>query len=158
MKRIFLIGYMCSGKTTLGKLFARDEKLEFIDLDEYIEKREGKSITEIFTDKGESGFREIERTALHEAGEKEDCVISCGGGTPCFFDNMEFMNSCGETILLETSEDILLNRLLKYGAQRPLVAGKNREEVLGIMRKQLAERSKYYHLAQKRLNTDWLGV
>lgn len=98
MKRIFLMGYMGSGKTTLGRAFARAEGLEFIDLDWYIEERLHKSISELFAERGEEGFRNLERKMLHEAGEFEDVVIACGGGTPCFFDNMEYMNRQGTTI------------------------------------------------------------
>ena len=82
MKRIFLIGYMGSGKTTLGRAFARATGLEFIDLDWYIEERLHKSISILFAERGEDGFREQERKMLHEAGEFEDVVIACGGGTP----------------------------------------------------------------------------
>lgn len=147
---------MCSGKTTLGRMMARDEGLEFIDLDEYIEQREGKSVSDIFREKGESGFREIERQSLREVSEKENCVIACGGGTPCFFDNMDFMNSCGETIFLESSEEVLLDRLLKYGSLRPIVAGKSKNEILEIIRRQMDERKKFYDQAKRKLNTDWL--
>ena len=147
---------MCSGKTTLGRMMARDEGLEFIDLDEYIEQREGKSVSDIFREKGESGFREIERQSLREVSEKENCVIACGGGTPCFFDNMDFMNSCGETIFLESSEEVLLDRLLKYGSLRPIVAGKSKDEILEIIRRQMDERKKFYDQAKRKLNTDWL--
>ena len=90
MKRIFLIGYMGSGKTTLGKAYARENELAFIDLDWYIEERMHQSISDLFAKQGEAGFRKLERKMLHEAGEFEDTVIACGGGTPCFFDNMVY--------------------------------------------------------------------
>ena len=95
MKRIFLIGYMGSGKTTLGKAFARAMQLQFIDLDWYIEERFHKTVQELFAERGENGFREIERNMLHEVGDFEDVLIAAGGGTPCFFDNMDYMNSVG---------------------------------------------------------------
>ena len=98
MRRIFLIGYMGSGKTTLGKAFAKAAGLEFIDLDWYIEERLHKTISKIFAEQGESGFREIERKLLHEAGDFEDGLIACGGGTPCFFDNMDYMNQAGASV------------------------------------------------------------
>ena len=87
MIRIFLTGYMGAGKTTLGKAFAREMNVPFIDLDWYIEERFHKSIRELFTERGEASFRELERNMLHEVGEFEDVVVSTGGGTPCFFDN-----------------------------------------------------------------------
>lgn len=89
---------MGSGKTTLGKAFAKAAGLEFIDLDWYIEERLHKTISKIFAEQGESGFREVERKLLHEAGDFEDVLIACGGGTPCFFDNMDYMNQAGDTV------------------------------------------------------------
>ncbi len=108
MIRIFLTGYMGAGKTTLGKAFAREMNVPFIDLDWYIEERFHKSIRELFTERGEASFRELERNMLHEVGEFEDVVVSTGGGTPCFFDNMEYMNGCGQTVFLDVHPDILL--------------------------------------------------
>ena len=93
MIRIFLIGYMGAGKTTLGKAFAREMGLTFVDLDWYIEERFHKTIRQLFTEMGEDGFRELEKRMLHEVADFENVVISTGGGTPCFFDNMEFMKS-----------------------------------------------------------------
>ena len=107
MIRIFLTGYMGAGKTTLGKAFAREMNVPFIDLDWYIEERFHKSIRELFTERGEASFRELERNMLHEVGEFEDVVVSTGGGTPCFFDNMEYMNGCGQTVFLDVHPDIL---------------------------------------------------
>jgi shikimate kinase len=107
MMRIFLTGYMGAGKTTLGKAFAREMNVPFIDLDWYIEERFHKSIRELFTERGEASFRELERNMLHEVGEFEDVVVSTGGGTPCFFDNMEYMNGCGQTVFLDVHPDIL---------------------------------------------------
>lgn len=98
MKRIFLVGYMGSGKTTLGKAYARINNLEFIDLDWYIEERMHKTISELFAEKGEAGFRELERKMLHEVGEFENVMVACGGGTPCFYDNIDYMNSVGDTV------------------------------------------------------------
>ena len=92
MVRIFLTGYMGAGKTTLGKAFARQMDIPFVDLDWYIEERFHKTVGELFTERGETGFRKLERNMLHEVAEFENVVISTGGGAPCFFDNMEFMN------------------------------------------------------------------
>ena len=85
MTRIFLIGYMGAGKTTLGKAFAREMSLNFIDLDWFIEERFHKTVQQLFLERGEDGFRELERKMLHEVAEFEDVVVSTGGGTPCFF-------------------------------------------------------------------------
>ena len=92
MVRIFLTGYMGAGKTTLGKAFARQMNIPFIDLDWYIEERFHKTVGELFIERGETGFRELERNMLHEVAEFENVVISTGGGAPCFYDNMDFMN------------------------------------------------------------------
>lgn len=91
MVRIFLTGYMGAGKTTLGKAFARQMNIPFVDLDWYIEERFHKTVGELFTERGETGFRELERNMLHEVAEFENVVISTGGGAPCFFDNMDFI-------------------------------------------------------------------
>lgn len=98
MVRIFLTGYMGAGKTTLGKAFARQMDIPFVDLDWYIEERFHKTVGELFTERGETGFRELERNMLHEVAEFENVVISTGGGAPCFFDNMDFMNRTGKTV------------------------------------------------------------
>ena len=93
MIRIFLLGFMGAGKTTLGRALSNELKLSFCDLDLYIEQRFRKSVSEIFAQKGEQTFREIEKAMLHEVGEFEDIVISCGGSTPLFFDNMDYIVS-----------------------------------------------------------------
>ena len=130
MKRIFLIGYMGSGKTTLGRAFSKEQKLTFIDLDWYIEERFHKTIQQIFAERGENGFRELERRMLHEVADFEDVVIAAGGGTPCFFDNMDFMNEHGVTVLLEAKPSTLFNRLKVAKSQRPLLANKSDEELM----------------------------
>ena len=105
--RIFLTGYMASGKTTLGKAFARACNLGFIDLDWYIEERMHMSVRDIFAERGEDGFRQLEKNMLHEVSEFENVVVACGGGTPCFFDNMDVMNSRGITVFLDAAQDVL---------------------------------------------------
>ena len=92
MKRIFLIGYMGAGKTTVGKVLAGLLNLSFIDLDYYIERRYHKTVSQLFAEKGEEVFRSIERNMLHEVADFENVLVSVGGGTPCFFENMEVMN------------------------------------------------------------------
>ena len=124
MIRIFLTGYMGAGKTTLGKAFARELNVPFIDLDWYIEERFHKSIRELFVERGEASFRELERNMLHEVSEFEDVIISTGGGTPCFFDNMDYMNGHGQTVFLDVHPDILFNRLRVATHQRPILQGK----------------------------------
>lgn len=129
MIRIFLTGYMGAGKTTLGKAFARELNIPFIDLDWYIEERFHKSIRELFIERGEASFRELERTMLHEVAEFENVIISTGGGTPCFFDNMEYMNDNGQTVFLDVHPDVLFRRLRVATQQRPILQGKTDEEL-----------------------------
>lgn len=93
--RIILLGYMGSGKTTVGKALAKNLGLPFYDLDWYIESRMRKTVKQLFDERGEDGFRKVERNMLHEVAEFENIVLSCGGGTPCFFDNMDYINQQG---------------------------------------------------------------
>lgn len=152
MIRIFLIGYMGAGKTTLGKAFAREMKVPFIDLDWYIEERFHKSIPELFRERGEEAFRELERRMLHEAGEFEDVVISTGGGTPCFFDNMDYMNRQGQTVFLDVHPDILFCRLRVATQQRPILQGKTDEELRAFIVEALGKRAPFYGQARYRFD------
>ena len=147
MKRIILVGYMGAGKTTVGKALAKDLQLQFYDLDWYIESRLRKTIPQIFAEKGEEGFREVERRLLHEVAEFEDVVISCGGGTPCFFDNMDYMNRQGDVVYLEASVDVLVKHLKMGKTERPLLKGKSPEELENFIRQQLEKREPYYQKA-----------
>lgn len=156
MTRIFLIGYMGAGKTTLGKAFARALGLTFVDLDWYIEERFHKSIRQLFAERGEEGFRELEKRMLHEAGDFEDVVISVGGGTPCFFDNMEYMNEAGETVFLDVNLQVLFRRLKVANQQRPLLDGKTDEELMQFIREALDKRLPFYTKAKHIFNGERL--
>lgn len=144
MMRIILIGYMGAGKTTVGKELAKDLGITFYDLDWYIETRMRKTVKDIFDEKGEKGFRLIEHNMLHEVAEFENVVISCGGGTPCFFDNMDYMNSQGDTIYLQASPEVLHQHLKMGKGVRPLLLNKTPEEVNLFIKNQLQEREKFY--------------
>jgi len=148
MTRIFLIGYMGAGKTTLGKAFARAMGLTFVDLDWYIEERFHKTVSQIFSERGEAGFRELEKRMLHEAGEFENVVISVGGGTPCFFDNMDYMNVAGETVFLDVDVKVLFRRLKVAKQQRPLLADKTDEELTTFIVEALQNRLPFYTKAK----------
>ena len=148
MKSIILVGYMCAGKTTVGKSLAKNMGIDFYDLDWYIEDRFHKRIPDIFAEKGEAGFRDIERRMLHEAAEFENIVLSCGGGTPCFFDNMEYMNQAGITFYLKASINTLITHYRLSHTIRPLLKDKSDNELEVFMRSQLRERSSYYEQAQ----------
>ena len=158
MKKIILIGYMGAGKTTLGKVLAQKMGLTFYDLDEYIEDRFHRTIPQIFAESGESGFRDLERRMLHEVAEFEDVIISCGGGTPCFFDNMDYMNTCGETVFLNASPEALKAHLLIGKTQRPLIQGKSPEELLDFIKDSLQKRLPYYKKAKHTLSIDVINT
>ena len=156
MIRIFLTGYMGAGKTTLGKAFARELGVPFIDLDWYIEERLHKSIRELFLERGEDGFRELERKMLHEVAEFEDVIISTGGGTPCFFDNMEYMNRCGQTVFLDVHPDVLFRRLRVATQQRPILQGKTDEDLRAFIMEALEKRAPHYGKASYRFDAGLL--
>ena len=156
MTRIFLIGYMGAGKTTLGKAFARAMGLTFVDLDWYIEERYHKTVRQIFEERGEDGFRELEKRMLHETGEFEDVVISVGGGTPCFFDNMNYMNLVGETVFLDVDVKVLFRRLKVAKQQRPLLVNKTDEELMTFIVEALQKRLPFYSKAKYVFNGERL--
>lgn len=156
MTNLFFIGYMGSGKTTLGRAYARAVGYEFIDLDAYIEARFRCTVSQIFTDRGEDGFREIERNMLEEVANFENVLVACGGGTPCFFQNMAVMNQHGITIYLDASIDTLFRRLKVAKTKRPLLMNKSDEELRRFISENLERRLPYYQQAQKIFPTDHL--
>ena len=145
---------MGAGKTTVGKALSKDLGMMFYALDWYIESRMHMTIKEIFDEKGEEGFRKIESNMLHEVAEFEDVIISCGGGTPCFFDNMDYMNRQGETIYLKATPDVLYKHLKMGRTVRPLLLNKTPDEVREFVGKQLAERETYYNKAKHVLDVN----
>lgn len=156
MTRIILIGYMGAGKTTVGKALSQALGLPFYDLDWYIEERHRRTIAQIFAEKGEKGFRDIERNILHEVAEFEDVVISCGGGTPCFFDNMEYMNRQAQTVYLKASPDILFRHLKMGKVERPLLKDKTEDEMKQYIRDSLSTREPFYSQARYTLDVTLL--
>ncbi len=145
---LFIIGYMASGKTTFGRALARQTGLQHIDLDFYIEQRFHATVKEIFAKKGEAEFRRIESAMLREVGEMNDVVVSCGGGTPCFGDNLDYMNEHGLTVCLQASDDVIADRIIQAGDKRPLMAGKSREEILRTIREHMETRRPFYDRAK----------
>ena len=142
--RIFLIGFMGCGKTTLGKKLAKHLNYNFIDLDSYIEKTTNKTITEIFENKGEKKFRIVEKENLMEVCKKDNLVIATGGGTPCFFDNMQKILDNGKAIYLKMEIEDLLERLETEKSQRPLIENKSAKELENFIRNKLSEREYFY--------------
>lgn len=145
MGKVFLVGYMGSGKTTVGKQLAQTLGQPFIDLDQSIEQGERTTIAAIFSATGEAGFRGLERRYLKKiTSEHPNFVLSTGGGTPCFNDNMDFMRQEGVVVYLKMDVASLVYRLLHAKDERPLVAGKSELELHNFVRQHLEERSAYY--------------
>ena len=147
---IFLLGMMGSGKTTLGKELAEKLGHTFLDLDAVIEQKENKTIAEIFATEGQERFRELERQALLTiVANNTQAVVATGGGTPCFFDNIAFMNTSGETIFLDVPTRSLAQRLSASDlSTRPLLADKTQSELISFLGKTLSERRRFYEQAK----------
>jgi shikimate kinase len=155
---IYLVGFMGSGKTTFGKIMAKALNMTFIDMDTEIESTFGKSIAQLFDELGEPGFRQMERDTLHRLSAGKHCLISTGGGAPCHYDNMDFMNAHGETIYLQASVKELVNRLKGVREARPLLRDKSEEELESHVRMMLERREPDYMKATCLLNTDGLDA
>ena len=145
---------MGSGKTTVGRALAKELNVPFYDLDWYIEERFHKTVPQIFAEKGEEGFRQVERNMLHEVAEFEDIVLSAGGGTPCFYDNVQYMNEQACTIYLKASSDVLYGHLRVGKTERPLLKGKTEEEMLEYIETTLSKREPFYSQARYTLNVN----
>lgn len=146
--RIYLIGFMGSGKTHTGKQLAQKLDHTFIDLDDLIETEAGMDIPAIFRQQGEQTFRELEQKVLHDTSTMKKVVVSTGGGAPCFFDNMEWMNKHGLTIFLHTPPRILTQRLMPERDHRPLLQSYNENTLLDFIKVKLAERMYFYRQAE----------
>lgn len=150
------MGYMASGKTTFGRALARRIGWDFIDLDEEIERCEGLTVPQIIAIKGEEEFRRIESSALKHTATLSRTVVSCGGGTPCWRDNMEFMTLHGQTLWLVASPERMAERILAAGETRPLVAGKKGDELTDFIKGHMRRRQPFYCKATWRLNAEHL--
>jgi len=156
MRRIILVGYMGSGKTTMGKALSKETGMMFYDLDWYIENRMHTTVPQLFAERGEEAFRQIEYNMLHEVGEFEDVIISCGGGTPCFFDNIDYLNRQGDVVYLKADPETLYKHLLMAKVERPLLKGKSPEELIAYITEHLKERAPYYEKARYTLDVSVL--
>ncbi|WP_276504503.1 shikimate kinase [Terrimonas pollutisoli] len=146
--KIFLIGFMGSGKTHWGRLLSQKLGLPFFDLDEQVVNAENKSINDIFGQNGEEYFRQKEKEVLHIITESHATfVMSCGGGAPCYYNNIEYMNRSGTTVWLNTSCDTLFKRLLKEKEQRPLLKALSDDQMMSFIKKKYADRRIYYEQA-----------
>ena len=155
---IFLIGFMGSGKTYWGKIWAQHYGLKFYDLDAIIEEKEGKSIAVIFEKEGEEYFRKIETVALQQFSKAEKNVIACGGGAACFNENMQWMNEHGITVYLSATPQYILSRVKEEKDKRPLIKKLNDAEMLFFIEQKLKERESFYNQAQFVLPVDKLNV
>lgn len=164
-KLIFLIGFMGSGKSHEGALLAQKLSIPFIDLDNWIEEQEGKTISELFKTEGENYFRSVEANALQQAarnllaqsetevgGNLFSAVIATGGGTPCFHGNMDWMNEHGITVWFNLPIQVLANRLSQEKSKRPLIAGLTNEEMYQLIATKIEERNPYYSKAKIIIN------
>lgn len=154
--KIFLLGFMGSGKTYWGRVWARQAGMQFIDLDAVIEGQLKKSVADIFEIEGEAYFRKMEATLLRSFAAEDNCLIACGGGTPCFADNMDWMNENGLTVYLRATPQYIYERLLDETEQRPLLKNINPAELLFFIEQKLKERLPFYEQAQKKMDTEHL--
>lgn len=148
MKPIFILGYMCSGKSTVGRKLATQIGLQYIDLDSFIQDRFRKTVSDMFANEGEDVFRIRESKMLAELADFEDIVLAVGGGTPCFFDNMQLMNEKGTTIFINLAAEGLSKRVKKASKKRPLLQNiQSDDELLNKINEHLQERMRYYSMA-----------
>lgn len=160
MSAIFLIGYMGTGKTTLGKALSERLQAPFIDLDDYIEAKAGMSVSQIFASRGEAGFRALERQALSqvcllaaECPPQSPAIVACGGGTPCQPGNLEAMNAAGVTVHLTAPVWRLVERLSVDRGKRPILASLSLSQLPGFITEQLALRMPHYSGASATFNS-----
>jgi len=154
--KIFLIGFMGTGKTHWGKLWAEETGYTFFDLDTVIEELAGKTVAEIFDQDGEPFFREKEKELLRAFADKKNCIIACGGGTPCLNDNMQWMNENGTTVYLAASPHFIYGHVINEQDKRPLLKKINAAELLFFIEQKLKEREPFYTTSHIRLNVEQL--
>lgn len=145
--RIYLIGFMGCGKSTGGKKLSARMNLPLFDIDKIIEASYGLTVSELFAAKGEEHFRKIERDSLHDTLIQRSAIISCGGGTPCYYDNMGWMKENGVTVYLKCSPGFLFSRLHLKKAKRPLIANMDDAELQTYILDKLQQREVYYNKA-----------
>lgn len=156
--KIFLLGFMGSGKTYWGSRWAANYALPFVDLDDLVEQKENKTIAKIFEQNGEEYFRQVESECLKKFPGDGSFIMSCGGGAPCFNNNMQWMNEHGTTVYLSASPQSLYNRVLEEKDKRPLVAGLAETELLSFIEKKLKEREPVYRQAKFILPAEELTI
>ena len=146
--RIFILGFMGAGKTQWGKIWAEELGAPFLDLDEYIVAQQQQSVVSIFEQKGEDAFRQIEAAALRSTLSIDNCVVACGGGTPCFENNIEWMNQHGKTVFISVQPQTLYERLCQASSSRPLIQHLSKEQLLTYIEASLEKRMPFYSQAE----------
>jgi len=147
--KVFLIGFMGCGKTHWGRLLSQKLQVPFFDLDEKIVEKEERPITEIFSAEGEEYFRLLEKDVMHLLTEShESFVMACGGGTPCYYNNIDYMNKQGVTIWINCSPDCLFSRLVKEKDGRPLIRDLSDDQLMSYIIKKTSDRNIYYQQAK----------
>lgn len=156
VSRVYLIGFMGAGKTTIGKYVARDMGWKYLDMDHIFEQEQGCTISQYFAEKGEASFRKEETKLLSRIAEMDNVIVSTGGGTPCSDENINIMRNSGTVIYINVEPEILRDRLSSAKAHRPLLANKTDEELLDFIKGKLAERDSFYRQAQLIVDGDKL--
>jgi shikimate kinase len=156
--RIYIVGYMGSGKSKAGKLLASAMRYKFLDTDAMIEEETGKTILQLFKEKGEEYFRKLEKKILLKTESASRVVVATGGGLPCFDENMKWMNEHGVTVYLEANEGLLFHRLATSKEGRPLIESLNDVELMEQISRHLTERAPFYNLAKIKVNALSLNV
>ena len=151
--RLYLVGFMGTGKTHWGTIWAEKYQLPYIDLDALIEEKEQLSPQQVFEKKGEDYFRKVEAECLRSTEVYIKCVVSCGGGAPCFHDNMDWMNQHGTTVLLQANAVAIFENIKNETGKRPLLKGKNQAELLFFIEQLSKERKPFYDQASVKLET-----
>ena len=146
--KIFLVGFMGAGKSFLGKIWGEAHSLPFFDLDKLIEDEERSTVENIFATFGEDYFREREAAVLRNTDRMENCIIACGGGTPCYFDNMNWMNKIGITVFLNESEVKIYNHLKNDDKVRPLIMLQDEKTLQSFIKTKLNDRMAVYNKSQ----------
>ncbi|HEY9361926.1 MAG TPA: shikimate kinase [Chitinophagaceae bacterium] len=146
--KIYLIGFMSSGKSHWGKLLSRKLDIPFFDLDDQVVSSEGKSINDIFIENGEEYFRQKEKEILHIISESHDTfIMATGGGTPCYYNNIDYMNQAGLTVWISTPVDTLFKRLVKEKEHRPLIKNLTDVQLKNYIIKKFSDRKIFYEQA-----------
>jgi len=156
--KIYLTGYMGSGKTKTGRALAAALKYTFVDTDAWVEEEAGKTIQQIFAEKGEEYFRQLETVVLQKTGSMNRVVVATGGGLPCYHDNMHWMNEHGITVYLEANEGLLFHRLATSKQGRPLIEKLNDVELMEQISRHLTERHPIYSLSKIKVNAMSLNL